>query len=559
MNYELRNQLFQRIARYLMLHGSFMSNIGLLTGKTGIAIFFYHYARYTGRKIYSDFADELIDEIYREIHINVPLNFKDGLCGIAWGIEYLMRNGFIDGNPDEVLEDLDKRIIEWDVRRISDCSLETGLTGIACYVVSRTENKEKENSIISSDYKNNLIEALKKKKEETGLLALIEALENPGYRRTDRGYTGHEHLPEFALINMNARLYDPVLGRFLSPDPFVQAPDLSQSFNRYSYCLNNPLLFIDEDGEFWNFIIGAIIGGFVNWATHGFQFNAKGLGYFTVGALAGALGTGIGAGISSALPVAGTASGGFSVGFLGTSAATTATSSFVSGVAIGGGAGLASGFTTGFGNALVDGKNFGQALGQGGMYGLIGGVSGCIIGGVAGGIDAAIHGRRFWDGAAVTKEYATDVNVVPVKQVGNDNCLPSSGESVNKSLKGNVTQEQFRKLAGGDSNSDPLNDINFWKNTYAEKTGQTVQGYGQISGAKYIVPTLKDGGGVALTIPGSNGIEHSVVVKSVFLQIVTKINGYPMHTIMYQVMDPATGGFRNIPYSQIINIFTIKP
>lgn len=40
-----------------------------------------------------------------------------------------------------------------------------------------------------------------------------------------RGFTGHEHLPMFGLVNMNARLYDPVLGRFLSPDPYVQAPD----------------------------------------------------------------------------------------------------------------------------------------------------------------------------------------------------------------------------------------------------------------------------------------------------------------------------------------------
>jgi RHS repeat-associated protein len=42
-----------------------------------------------------------------------------------------------------------------------------------------------------------------------------------------RGFTGHEHLPQFGLINMNARQYDPVLGRFLSPDPYVQAPDFS--------------------------------------------------------------------------------------------------------------------------------------------------------------------------------------------------------------------------------------------------------------------------------------------------------------------------------------------
>jgi RHS repeat-associated protein len=78
-----------------------------------------------------------------------------------------------------------------------------------------------------------------------------------------RGYTGHEHLPMFGLINMNARLYDPVLGRFLSPDPYVQAPDFSQSFNRYSYCLNNPLIYVDENGEFiLSFLTGFFKGLF---------------------------------------------------------------------------------------------------------------------------------------------------------------------------------------------------------------------------------------------------------------------------------------------------------
>lgn len=67
-----------------------------------------------------------------------------------------------------------------------------------------------------------------------------------GFRR---GYTGHEMLPEFDLVNMNGRLYDPVLGVFLSPDNYVQDPDNSQNYNRYSYCLNNPLKYTDPSGE----------------------------------------------------------------------------------------------------------------------------------------------------------------------------------------------------------------------------------------------------------------------------------------------------------------------
>jgi RHS repeat-associated protein len=67
---------------------------------------------------------------------------------------------------------------------------------------------------------------------------------------TDRGYTFHEHLVEFSLINMNGRIYDPVMGRILSPDNYIQAPDNTQSFNRYSYCWNNPLKYTDPSGDF---------------------------------------------------------------------------------------------------------------------------------------------------------------------------------------------------------------------------------------------------------------------------------------------------------------------
>ena len=59
--------------------------------------------------------------------------------------------------------------------------------------------------------------------------------------RFDRGFTGHEHYAGLKNINMNGRLYDPVIARFFSPDNFVQAPEFTQSYNRYSYCLNNPL------------------------------------------------------------------------------------------------------------------------------------------------------------------------------------------------------------------------------------------------------------------------------------------------------------------------------
>ena len=67
---------------------------------------------------------------------------------------------------------------------------------------------------------------------------------------TERGYTGHKHLSHVDIIHMNGRIYDPTLGRFLQADPFVQFPSNSQSYNRYSYVLNNPMSYTDPSGYF---------------------------------------------------------------------------------------------------------------------------------------------------------------------------------------------------------------------------------------------------------------------------------------------------------------------
>ncbi|MCC7333046.1 MAG: hypothetical protein IT232_10620 [Flavobacteriales bacterium] len=84
-----------------------------------------------------------------------------------------------------------------------------------------------------------------------------------------RGYTGHEHLTQFGLINMNGRLYDPILGRMLSPDNYVQDATSTQGFNRYSYVVNNPLKYNDPSGESWEDVVRGIINtiGFLSGGT----------------------------------------------------------------------------------------------------------------------------------------------------------------------------------------------------------------------------------------------------------------------------------------------------
>ena len=53
---------------------------------------------------------------------------------------------------------------------------------------------------------------------------------------------------------MQVAMAGATISRFLSPDPHIQAPDYSQSFNRYSYCINNPLKYTDPTGEIFGTI-----------------------------------------------------------------------------------------------------------------------------------------------------------------------------------------------------------------------------------------------------------------------------------------------------------------
>ena len=76
----------------------------------------------------------------------------------------------------------------------------------------------------------------------------IAALGTDHGDRTSRGFTGHEHLDRTGLVHMNGRLYDPLLGRFLSPDPIVANPADGQQWNLYSYAGNSPLSHVDPSG-----------------------------------------------------------------------------------------------------------------------------------------------------------------------------------------------------------------------------------------------------------------------------------------------------------------------
>lgn len=165
---------------------------------------------------------------------------------------------------------------------------------------------------------------------------------------------------------MNARLYDPVLGRLLSPDPYVQMPYWSQNLNRYTYAMNNPLVYIDEDGQLFWFAVGAaaVIGGTFNvlnnWnaitSAGGWNGVWQGAKYFMVGAAAG--------GVSAAVGIGAAVGFGSMLGVTATGLA-TASSSLTTSLVMKTAEGAVNGFMVGSMNALIQGEGWTSALKSG--------------------------------------------------------------------------------------------------------------------------------------------------------------------------------------------------
>jgi RHS repeat-associated protein len=242
----------------------------------------------------------------------------------------------------------------------------------------------------------------------------------------DRGYTGHEHLQGVGLINMNARLYDAKLHRFLQADSILQDPSNTQNYNKYGYCVNNPLRHTDFSGNIFGFddvlvcaliyaAIGALVGTAVYVGTNlyfGTPITAGGIiGAFVMGAISGAVSFGIGEAVSSIaqfgvrITVQALAHGVFQGGL-----------SYVQS------GNFASGFISGALSSIAcSAWSGGKLAGGDGMWGGIGGnfakggAGTLFFGALAGGVGASLGGGNFWQGA-VTGLFVAGMNHLAVHQ-----------------------------------------------------------------------------------------------------------------------------------------------
>jgi len=210
---------------------------------------------------------------------------------------------------------------------------------------------------------------------------------------TSRGFTGHEMLDEVGVIHMNGRIYDAKLGRFLQADPIIQAPFNTQSLNRYSYTVNNPLNAVDPSGfSFWKKLITIIIVVVISIVTYGAASAWAAGTAWGAGATAGTLSL---SGAIAAGAVAG-AVGGFASGLIATGS--------LSG-------GLKGAFSGAIGGAIFGGlgAHFGEGLSLGKVlsFGTAGGITNVIQGGkfghgfIAAGVTAVASGAKWIKAQAV--------------------------------------------------------------------------------------------------------------------------------------------------------------
>nr|WP_315026465.1 RHS repeat-associated core domain-containing protein [uncultured Chryseobacterium sp.] len=232
----------------------------------------------------------------------------------------------------------------------------------------------------------------------------------------ERGYTSHEHFAEVGIIHMNGRLYDPLLRRFLNADENIQDPANTQSYNKYGYVMNNPLMFNDPSGEFIPIILGmtafwsaVVIGAAVGLAAYTVALAVTGnfdqwnlLGAFKAtftGAVSGAVTFGIGSLFSGAGGCITAVSQVIKetvgqVGFVmiqaGTHAIAQGILSSVQGEA------FLSSAAAGFLGSL--GASAFGAVAQGAANSTVGTV---LFGALSGGIGAELTGGNFWQGALI--------------------------------------------------------------------------------------------------------------------------------------------------------------
>jgi len=137
-----------KIVQRLIVNGTLTEQPGLLYGKMGIAIFFFHYARYTGNVLFEDYAMDLIVEIQKQMNTGkMHLRYDTGISGLGVGFEYILQHHFLEAEDGDIFDDFDARMYRAAMYEPhQNLSLQEGVTGWGRYFMYRLQGNGQKNA-----------------------------------------------------------------------------------------------------------------------------------------------------------------------------------------------------------------------------------------------------------------------------------------------------------------------------------------------------------------------------------------------------------------------------
>lgn len=144
----MTNPLTIQVAQHIKQNGLTGTSHGLMHGNTGLCILFYQLARNANNPEFEQLADDLLDKVFANLSTLSSSDFENGLAGIGWGIEYLVQNGFAEGDTDDILEEVDNKVFKsLNEESLNSFELGNGLTGYLYYLVIRLKKPTNPNSM----------------------------------------------------------------------------------------------------------------------------------------------------------------------------------------------------------------------------------------------------------------------------------------------------------------------------------------------------------------------------------------------------------------------------
>ena len=140
LNKENMDKRLRKITDYLLLKSLYMQDVGLFHGKMGIVLTLYANANRYQDDLIEEYAWDLLQQVYDGVHTDMPLGLENGLAGIGYGTTLLYEHGWVGCDLNDILFDIDAKIMERDPRRLTDYSVRSGIKGLSIYLVERQKS-----------------------------------------------------------------------------------------------------------------------------------------------------------------------------------------------------------------------------------------------------------------------------------------------------------------------------------------------------------------------------------------------------------------------------------